>query len=119
MAGQIEYVIRMMEALQDIVLTDLQSQNLKTQAGSRQGSKQSQQRKVGCKNIILSLLLKLQIWLWPLTIRVPYFFSYKSQLFSFQNNPKNQDLSYKMDLDFWDFLGRNKTRIIAKFHRTD
>ena len=42
MAGQIEYVIRMMEVLQDIVLTDLQSQNTKTSGGSRQGSKQSQ-----------------------------------------------------------------------------
>ena len=42
MAGQIEYVIRMMEVLQDIVLTDLQSQNLKTSGGSRQGSKQNQ-----------------------------------------------------------------------------
>ena len=42
MAGQIEYVIRMMEVLQDIVLTDLQSQNQKTSGGSRQGSKQNQ-----------------------------------------------------------------------------
>ena len=42
MAGQIEYVIRMMEVLQDIVLTDLQSQSV---SGSRQGSK-TQQRKV-------------------------------------------------------------------------
>ena len=28
--------------------------------------------------------------------------------FSFQNNPKNLDPSYKMDLDFWDCLGRVK-----------
>ena len=35
---------------------------------------------------------------------------------SFQNNPKNLDLS-KTDLDLWDCLGRIK--LIAKFHRTD
>ena len=28
--------------------------------------------------------------------------------FSFQNNPKNLDPSYKMDLDLWDCLGRVK-----------
>ena len=28
--------------------------------------------------------------------------------FSFQNNPKDLDLSYKMDLDLWDCLGRVK-----------
>ena len=28
--------------------------------------------------------------------------------FDFQNNPKNLDPSYKMDLDFWDCLGRVK-----------
>ena len=27
----------------------------------------------------------------------------------FQNNPKDLDLSYKMDLDFWDCFGRKKT----------
>ena len=26
--------------------------------------------------------------------------------FSIQNNPKNQDQSYKMDLNLWDYLGR-------------
>ena len=26
--------------------------------------------------------------------------------FSFHNNPKNLDLSHKMDLDLWDCLGR-------------
>ena len=30
------------------------------------------------------------------------------QSFSFQNNPKNLDPSYKMDLDLWDCLGRLK-----------
>ena len=28
--------------------------------------------------------------------------------FSYQNNPKNLDPSYKMDLDLWDCLGRVK-----------
>ena len=37
---------------------------------------------------------------------VPYFFSFKTEFFSFQNNPKNLDLSYETDLDLWDCLGR-------------
>ena len=37
---------------------------------------------------------------------VPYFFDYKTEFFSFQNNPKDLDLSYKTDLDLWDCLGR-------------
>ena len=41
-------------------------------------------------------------------IMVPYFFAYKTVFFSFQNNPKNLDPSYKMDLDLWDCLGRVK-----------
>ena len=35
-----------------------------------------------------------------------YFFDYKMEFFSFKNNPKNLDLSYKLDLDPWDCLGR-------------
>ena len=37
---------------------------------------------------------------------IPYFFSYEKMFFSFQNNPKNLDLSYKINLDLWDCLGR-------------
>ena len=37
---------------------------------------------------------------------IPYFFGYKTELFSSQNNHKNLDPSYKMDLDLWDCLGR-------------
>ena len=37
------------------------------------------------------------------TYRIPYFLGYKMEFFSFQNNPKNLDLSYKTDLDIWDF----------------
>ena len=47
-----------------------------------------------------------------------YFFGYKT-VFPFQNNPKDLDPSYKMDLDLWDCLGSVKTRITAKFHMTD
>ena len=50
---------------------------------------------------------------------LPYFFDYKAEFFSFQNNPKDLDPSCKMDLDLWDCLGRVKIGIIAKFHRTD
>ena len=39
---------------------------------------------------------------------VPYFFDYKTELFSFQNNPKDLDSSYKMDLDLKDCFGRVK-----------
>ena len=47
----------------------------------------------------------------------PYFFGYKTDFFSFLNNPKDLDLSYKTDLDLWDCLGR--TKLIAKFYETD
>ena len=30
---------------------------------------------------------------------LPYFFSYKTEVFSFQNNPKNLDPSFKTDSD--------------------
>ena len=50
---------------------------------------------------------------------VPYFFDYKTEFFSFQNNPKDLDPSCKMDLDLRHCLGRVKIGIIAKFHRTD
>ena len=37
-----------------------------------------------------------------------YFFGYKTEFFSFRNNPKNLDPSYKMDLDLCFCLGRVK-----------
>ena len=46
---------------------------------------------------------------------LPYFLSYKTEFFSFQNNPKNLDPSYKMDLDLWGCSGRVK----FVFHWTD
>ena len=41
-------------------------------------------------------------------LRVPYFFSYKTEIFSFQSNPKDLDPSCKMDLGLWDCLGMVK-----------
>ena len=40
--------------------------------------------------------------------QLPYFFGYKMEFFSFQNNLKDLDPSCKMDLDLWDCLGRVK-----------
>ena len=45
---------------------------------------------------------------YALKLTLMYFSGYKTECFSFQNNPKNLDLSYKMDLDLWDSLGRVK-----------
>ena len=39
---------------------------------------------------------------------IPYFFSYKTEFLSFQNNPKNLAPSYKTDLDLWYCLGKLK-----------
>ena len=49
------------------------------------------------------LITKLSLFI----VILLYFFGYKT-VFSFQNNPKNLDPSYKMDLDLWDCLGRVK-----------
>ena len=54
---------------------------------------------VGCMVVSVSSAVPLSI---------PYFFVYKMEFFSFQNNPKDLDLSYKTDLDLWDCLGRLK-----------
>ena len=43
-----------------------------------------------------------------ISTELPYFFGYKTEFFSFQNNPKDLDPSCKMDLDLWDCLGRVK-----------
>ena len=39
---------------------------------------------------------------------IPYFFGYKTEFFSFQNNSKDLDPSCRMDLDLWNCLGRVK-----------
>ena len=46
---------------------------------------------------------------------LPYFLEYKMELFSFQNNPKDLDPSYKMDLDLWDCFGRVKLVLQQNF----
>ena len=37
---------------------------------------------------------------------LPYFFGYKTDFFSFLDNPKDLDPSCKTDLDLWGCLGR-------------
>ena len=40
-------------------------------------------------------------------IHILYFFGYKMEFF-LPKQSQNLDLSYKMDLDLWDYLGRVK-----------
>ena len=49
---------------------------------------------------------------------LPYFFGYTT-VFSFQNNPKYLDPSYKIDLDLWDCLGRVKLTLLQNFEGND
>ena len=46
-----------------------------------------------------------------------YFFGYKMGFFSFPNNPKNLDLSYKANIDLLRLFRKGETCIIVKFHR--
>ena len=48
-------------------------------------------------------------------VKLPYFFGYKTEIFSFQNNPKDLDPSCMMDLDLWDCLGRVKLVLLQNF----
>ena len=43
-----------------------------------------------------------------LQFQLPYFLGYETVFFSFQDNPKDLDPSYKMDLDLRDCFGRVK-----------
>ena len=69
-----------------------------------------------CTFITLALKFAFQRWWHWLGVYmslcslalVPYFFGYKTEFFSFQNNPIDLDPSCKMDLDLWDCLGRVK-----------
>ena len=38
---------------------------------------------------------------------------------SLPKESKKLDPSYKMDLEFWDCIGREKSNLIAEFHNTD
>ena len=60
----------------------------------------------GGKSILTFSLLWIPGQCKPSKKDLPYFFGYKTELFSFQNNPKDLDPSYKTDLDLWDCLGR-------------
>ena len=44
-----------------------------------------------------------------------YSLGYNTELFSFQNNQKDLDPSYRTDLDLWDCLGRVKLVLKRKF----
>ena len=56
------------------------------------------------------MFLRRNVENYPRIIPVlPYFFGYKTGLFSFQSNYKNLDLHYKTDLDIWDCLGRENS----------
>ena len=46
-----------------------------------------------------------------------YFYSYKTEVFPFQHNPKNLDPYYKLDLDFWGMIWKGDIHIIANFHK--
>ena len=46
---------------------------------------------------------------------MPYLFGYKMEFISFQNNPKDLDLSCKTDLDLWGCLGRVKLVLLQSF----
>ena len=52
-------------------------------------------------------------------INIVFLWLYKMELFPFQNNPKNPDPSYKMDLNFLGLFRKGNAPIIAKFHGTD
>ena len=47
----------------------------------------------------LLVMVKTKIILGHQQAQLPYFSAYKTDAFPFQNNPKNLDPSYKMDLD--------------------
>ena len=47
--------------------------------------------------------------------QILYFLGHKMEFFTIQNNPKNLDPSYKMDLDLWDCLGRVKLVLQQNF----
>ena len=57
------------------------------------------QNPVTCRSAVLGYIYILGL---------PYSFSCKTEVFSFQNNPKDLDPSCKMDLDPCDCLGRVK-----------
>ena len=63
---------------------------------------------IGPKLLFMALLICHCIMQFVTIKPIPYFSGYKTELFSFQNNPKYLDPSYKMDLDLQDCFGRVK-----------
>ena len=57
-------------------------------------------------------------WINKAFLHIPYFFGYKTEFFSFQNNPKDLDPSCKIGLDLLGLFRKGKIGIIAKLHRT-
>ena len=54
-------------------------------------------------DLIIFLSLNAIMAIMILDSHMPYFIAYKTEFFSFQNNPKELDPSCKMDLDLCDF----------------
>ena len=69
----------------------------------------------GIKTAEVLLLKVYPFTLDDFTQVTPYFFSYKTVSFFFENNPKNVDPSYKIDLDFWDCFERVKLVLQQNF----
>ena len=46
---------------------------------------------------------------------ITIFFGCKTEFYSFKDNPKNLDPSYKIDLDLWDCVRRVKLAIKQNF----
>ena len=63
---------------------------------------------LSCWHLVSNLIYQRHLVKVTAPILLQYFFGYKTELFSFQNNPKNLDLSCKTDLDLWNCLGRIK-----------
>ena len=49
------------------------------------------------------------------SLKIMYVFGYKIVFFSFQNDSKNLDPSYKTDQVLWDCLGREKLLLLQNF----
>ena len=68
------------------------------------------------KVLLLSSAININITSYLL---LPYFTGYNTWVFPSKTIPKNLDLSYKTDLDFWDCFWKVKASLIAEFHKTD
>ena len=60
------------------------------------------------QNTLIIQLIYSQFWVAPISEYYRISSVIRRSFFSFQNNPKDLDPSYKTDLDLWDYLGRVK-----------